>query len=516
MTDIKNRLIEYANTKSGRSFQYVTDKQLVEDIEKQFQPTFFFKTKALTIRKMAALLLLDNNEPVCEHCGASVADRFPWKPHQTTQDRITQYGAWARTCSASCNQHMIEKDGTRSASTFVKYGVDNVMQKPGFAKDAVKNRKTDWTKVGINRQRSELLSRGVDKSFIDDIDFNDPESKVDAIIRVADKFVSEHGREPTRIELCEIIKIHKILLNRWLAAVPKYSDLYHSKQSVSQQQIEIKKFIESLGFECRMSDRTIIHPLEIDLVVDDKKLGIEFCGVWCHSEGYGKDRYYHINKTNRAEKAGYQLLTIYDTEWNDPDGQEVWKSIIRHKLGVTVTKLFARKCELREISSKVSNQFMDENHLQCHVNTTNHIGLFFGDDLVAALSYGKSRTSDQTEIIRMATKRNTVVVGAVSKMIAFVKSRSTSILCFADRRYASAISCGYNSSLPYVGMTGENWWGFKRSEYVLYSRYKFMKHKLKDLFGDSFDPTKTAFQNMMDHKYDRIWDSGNLRYEWNE
>lgn len=518
VNNIKERLIEFAETKNGKGIQSITDKTLVSDLMSLFPEDFFYESKQLTVKKMAALVLVDFNEPVCEHCGKSVSDRFPWKPRLTTEKRTTPYGAWSRSCSASCSQFLIEKDGTRAATTKERHGVMNIMQKPGFAKEAIKNRVVDWVAAGLAQQERRLLERGVSQEFVDSIDFGDPESKVNAVIRVAEQFKIEHGRDPSRFEICEITKIHSILLNRWLASVPKYSHLYHSKRSVSEQQIQIKLFIESLGFDARMSDRTIIGPREIDIVVEEKKLGIEFCGIWCHSEGYDgtKPESYHISKTNEAEASGYQLLCIYDTEWNDPTGREIWKSIIRHKLGITQRKIYARNCEIREIDSMTSNLFMDENHLQGHVRTTHHIALFFGDEIVAALSFGKSRTSDQTEIIRLASKRNTVVVGGVSKLMNRVKQYATSILCFADRRYSSSLTCGYSNSLSYTGITGANWWGFKRSEYVLYSRHKFMKHKLKDLFGESYDENKTAFQNMLDNKYDRIWDSGSLKFEWNK
>jgi hypothetical protein len=105
-------------------------------------------------------------------------------------------------------------------------------------------------------------------------------------------------------------------------------------------------------------------------------------------------------------------------------------------------------------------------------------------------------------------------VGGVSKLMNHVKKTHTDILCFADRRYSSILKCGYSNSLTYVGETGANWWGFKQSEYVLYSRYKFMKHKLKELFGETYDDALTAYENMVNHKYDRIWDSGSLKFEW--
>ncbi len=514
---MKDRLLNYAHSKNNKGIQTITDKTLVSDLEKMFDNDFFYKSKQLTIKKMAALVLLDMNEPVCECCGKSISDRFPWKPSQTTSERITPYGAWPRTCSASCNQLLIEKEGKRKNTMIEKYGVENIMQKSGFAKEAIKNRKTDWESVGITQQKRKLLERGVNEDFVNCIDFTSHESKAQAIKNIAEEYKSIHGEYPDRYKLSEITKIHKTLLNKWLYNVPEYQTLYRSGNNISKAQIEIKEFIESLGFSVSISDRTLIAPYELDLVIENKKLAIEYCGVWCHSEYYGnKDKKYHITKTTLCEEKGYNLLHIYDTEWNDNVGREIWKSIIKHKLGITETRIYARKCYLKIIDSNSSNMFLENNHLQGSVKTSNHIGLFYNDELVSVLSYGKSRFGPETEIIRMATKINTVVVGAASKLINYVKSQSDNIVCFADRRYSSSIKCGYNTCLIYDGNTDPNWYGYSKKDYVLYSRHKFMKHRLKELFGDSYDDSKSVFENMTDHGYDRIWDSGNLRFVWNK
>ena len=516
MDDIKQRLLVYAESKNGKGIQSITDKGLVSDLSKLFDVNFFYQSKQLTIKKMAAIVLSDMTEPVCECCGKSVSDRFPWKPSQTTQDRTTPYGSWARTCSASCNQILIEKEGKRSNTMLEKYGVKNIMQKDGFAKEAMKNRNIDWEKVGIEQQKRKLLNRGVSKVFIDSIDFSSDESKAEAIKKVAEDYRKQTGEIPDRYKLSEITGIHKTLLNRWLYNVPEYSALYRSGNSISKSQIEIKEFIQSLGFVVSVSDRTIIKPYEIDLVIPEKKLGIEYCGVWCHSEYFGnKDKKYHITKTELAEERGFNLLQIYDVEWNDLDGREIWKSIIKHKLGITETKIYARKCDIRVIDSKTSNEFLDKNHLQGSLKTTNHIGLFYFNELVSVMSYGKSRFGNETEIIRMATKRNTVIIGGVSKLMNYVKQQVDSIVCFADRRY-SGLNCGYSNCLEYSGKTEPNWWGYSKKEYVLYSRHKFMKHKLKEMFGDSFDVSKSSFENMVDNGYDRIWDCGSLKFIWNK
>lgn len=506
----------YADTKKGKGIQSITDKQLVSDLKSLFDPEFFFESKQLTIKKMAALILIDMQEPVCETCGKSVSHKFPWKAAQTTSERTTPYGAWARTCSPSCSQQLIEKEGTRTNTMIKRHGVKNIMQKDGFAKEAMKNRHTDWVAVGIAQQKRRLLKRGVSKELVDSIDFSSDESKANAIKNIAEEYKKEHGEYPNRYELSKITGINKTLLNRWLYAIPEYAHLYRSGKSVSRAQIEIKKFVESLGLSAKISDRIEIKPLEIDVLIKEAKIGIEYCGVWCHSEGMKKDNSYHITKTEMMEQNGYKLLQIYDTEWDDAIGREIWKSIILHKLGKTKNKIHGRKCILKKIESSISNEFMDNNHLQGHVKTTNHLGLFHGDELVMAVSYGKSRFGSETEIIRMATKINTVVVGGVSKLMSQIKKEHNSIVCYADRRYASANDCGYSNVFSYVGVTDPNWYGFTKKDYVLYSRHKFMRHKFKEMIGDLFDDSKTTFQNMIDNGYDRIWDCGNLKFVWNK
>jgi hypothetical protein len=45
----------------------------------------------------------------------------------------------------------------------------------------------------------------------------------------------------------------------------------------------------------------------------------------------------------------------------------------------------------------------------------------------------------------------------------------------------------------------------------LHSRVAFQKHRLPNLLED-FDPNKTEFENMIDNRWDRIWDCGNMKY----
>ena len=53
-------------------------------------------------------------------------------------------------------------------------------------------------------------------------------------------------------------------------------------------------------------DRVLVKPKEIDLLIPSIKLGIEYNGLFWHSEQQGKGNNYHLDKTNKCEKQGYQ------------------------------------------------------------------------------------------------------------------------------------------------------------------------------------------------------------------
>jgi hypothetical protein len=64
------------------------------------------------------------------------------------------------------------------------------------------------------------------------------------------------------------------------------------------------------------SNRTLIKPLEIDIVIDELKLCIEFNGDYWHSDKI-KNQYYHLNKLKSCLLKGYKLLQIRENEWNN-------------------------------------------------------------------------------------------------------------------------------------------------------------------------------------------------------
>ena len=84
---------------------------------------------------------------------------------------------------------------------------------------------------------------------------------------------------------------------------------------------------------------------------------------------------------------------------------------------MTTTKIFARKCILKEITNKEARPFLLENSLFGHRNASVTLGLYYNNELVMVYSFGNNyygRKKD-IEVIRVCTKKNTVIVGGSSK-----------------------------------------------------------------------------------------------------
>lgn len=253
------------------------------------------------------------------------------------------------------------------------------------------------------------------------------------------------------------------------------------------------------------NERNILTGQELDIYLPEKKLAFEYDGLYWHNE-LNKSNDYHIGKTDACEKIGIQLIHIFEDEWLYK--QDIVKSRIDTLLGIS-KRIYARKCTIAEVPSKVAEQFLTINHLQGPVNSRYRYGLYYNSELVSLMTFGKSRFANEFELHRFCNKLGTTVVGGASRLFKyFLKMNSDikEIISFADRRWS-------------IGKLYERL-GFKLVDktvpsyyYIIdgirHNRIEFQKHKLVQ---SGFDPTKTEHEIMLERKIYRIYDCGNLKY----
>lgn len=273
---------------------------------------------------------------------------------------------------------------------------------------------------------------------------------------------------------------------------------------------ELCDFIQSLGLEVDKSNRAVLDGKEIDILVSSKKIGFELNGLYYHSDLY-KDKDYHINKTKECEKKGIRLVHIFEDEWDFK--KDIVKSRIKNILGLNENKIYARKCTIKNVSTKEKTKFLNDNHIQGTVGSKINYGLYYEDELVSIMTFGNGRKimnglNYEWELLRFCNKINYSVIGGASKLLKwFIKNNNpTNIVSYADIRWSDGNL--YNVlGFDKINESKPNYFYVinKKREH----RYKFRKDIL---VSEGFDENKSENEIMKERGINRIYDCGNLVY----
>jgi len=279
----------------------------------------------------------------------------------------------------------------------------------------------------------------------------------------------------------------------------------------SSHEKEILDFLTSIGIKKIITnDRHILHPFELDIFIPDKNIAIEFDGLYWHSEEQGKDKNYHLMKTERCLKQGIQLIHIFEDEWLFK--QDIVKARLKQILGVNnVKRIHARKCEIKEIDSKTKNEFLEKYHIQGKDNSKIRLGAFYNDELISVMTFSHGNISKGSKLIdgvwelnRFCSNPNYHIPGIASKLLKFFQRNYNwkEIFSYADRRWS--IGNIYEKLGFWLdSISRPNYWYFKDTKRI----HRFNLRKRPD------EPKEISeWQLRQQQGYYRIWDCGNLKY----
>lgn len=110
-------------------------------------------------------------------------------------------------------------------------------------------------------------------------------------------------------------------------------------------------------------------------------------------------------------------IIIFEDEWLLRCDQV--KDFVLAKLGIYEERIFARKCDIRNIDKKIATDFISHNHIQKTNNPgVTNIGLYYQDKLVGLCQLRKHhRNSSDITISRMCFARGIQVTGGFSRLV---------------------------------------------------------------------------------------------------
>lgn len=290
-------------------------------------------------------------------------------------------------------------------------------------------------------------------------------------------------------------------------------------REIVRSQLEINFYQEVLKIapDAIPNDRKTLGGKEIDVLIPSKAIGFEITGLYWHAEKQNPEKKHLLWKKQHAANKGITLITIYEDELINKT--DLVMSRVKAILGALTTKIHARKCEIREVSTSEKNNFLEHNHLQGRDTSSISLGLCSGNTLVSLATFKKTNMvkggkGKEWELSRLCSLANVSVVGGASRLIQhFMTQYNTErlpLISYADSRWSSGDL--YRSiGFAFGGSTPPSYWYLIKYQKRVH-RSSFMKHKLVKTEADK---QLTEWQLAQREGLDRIWDCGTTKWVLN-
>lgn len=295
----------------------------------------------------------------------------------------------------------------------------------------------------------------------------------------------------------------------------------------------LRKALSDAGVTFIENSRRHIGRYELDFVMEEHGLAVEFNGNYFHSErAGGKTKDYHIVKTQLAHEKGIRLVHVFEDEVTyHPD---IVVSRIMSMIGKASTKIGARQCEVVILEPSVKRDFFEKNHIQGDAASSVAIGLLFNGTIVSAMSFGSKRRAlgnigrveGTFELVRFSNLIHHNVAGAFSKLFShFVSTNEPKeITTYADIGWSGCDhkrTVYYKNGFVFKGFTKLNYWYFNKGDYwKRHHRFTNRKDVVLKKVVEAGLLEKDAASKLNEWELaqllgmDRIWDCGNMRFSW--
>jgi hypothetical protein len=196
------------------------------------------------------------------------------------------------------------------------------------------------------------------------------------------------------------------------------------------------------------------------------------------------------------------------------------KELIRDKINklmfINQIKINARKCEIKQITNKEKNEFLNQFHIQGTVKSQINYGAYYYDELISVMTFNdtnhmtRNLNNNEYELSRFSVKSGIVVVGIFNKILnSFINDyKPNKIISFGDLNLINKSNNIYLSN------------GFKNVKYGQpdFQYYHMQRDKLfhKYTFGTkylknnkiSIEEKNKNLKNLI-----KFWNCGKIKYE---
>lgn len=323
-----------------------------------------------------------------------------------------------------------EAKDKRKTTMIERFGTQHALQNKELYQKAISTTKKNY---GVEKplQNSNILNR-MQKKFKQTYGYENAAQNPDRLnILPNGKSVGGYCRE-LGVPRCHANKIYK-------QHGAEFTQKWIETHTITKSALEMRFEDLVAGMKITTNNNKEVlqnHRYRPDFIVGN--IAIDVDGLIYHSQAYHKNSRYHLEKRKAYESEGWKLLQFRQNEIIEKP--EIVKSIIKAKLNIYETKVFARKTILKPVSQKDACQFLSDNHLMSQMKSCTSFGLYHNEELVSLISVKRKDTG--LDVSRFCNKNNTLVIGGLSKLLAHCVKlyKPEYIQSFVDLRYGSGES----------------------------------------------------------------------------
>lgn len=180
---------------------------------------------------------------------------------------------------------------------------------------------------------------------------------------------------------------------------------------------QIKDLCQIYYSDLEQNNRQLIKPYQLDLVIPQIKLAIQFNGLKYHSQLSGTDKFYHQRKYQLCKNQNYNFFMIWDFQWKYSK-QKIQNQLLSYL--ITQKKLLVNPVIKQEINSS------GEHYLQYNI--------YENDTLVAIFKYLGHKLIEFT----------CNYMYDCSRILGFILDT------LEIKRITKEIRCGQQNEIPYI------------------------------------------------------------------
>lgn len=190
-------------------------------------------------------------------------------------------------------------------------------------------------------------------------------------------------------------------------------------RTYSDAEKDLSEYIKNLGFNIVTNSKLTGNSQTFDIYVPERKIAIEYNGLYWHSERNGRGKDYHFDKLADCAKLGIRLIYIWDDLYtNHP---RLVERYLRKELGVYKLKINFNECSIQYIDTDTATEFLEENSMLGYRTALSHLGIYYNGNIEGLLSFNMYNNG-VCEIVQYSDIH--YIIGGLSGALKYILSKN--------------------------------------------------------------------------------------------